>query len=239
MEIGYRFEVLKKLEEYGVVPTVNATSIDDYLAITEALIAGGLPIIEMCFRESNKTPARITLDAIYEARKKFGENVLVGSGTTQSASRAQAAIDSGAQFIVSNITHEGVIQTAHENDTLVIPGARTDTEVGVARKLGCLAVKIILPAGNTTDGEILYFFKNFFLLFPKMVFVPTAGITLQNIEQFYKLGAPFVAYGRVVPTEAVEKKEWSKITTATKLFLHNVKEFRREKPRVNLEKAEA
>lgn len=226
MGIGYRFNVLQKLEHYGVVPTVNATSIEDYLAITEALVEGGLPIIEMCFRESNKTPARVTLDAIYETRKKFGENVLVGSGTTQNAPRVQAAIDSGAQFIVSNITHEGVIQTAHENDTLVIPGARTDTEVEVARKLGCLAVKILLPAGDTTDGEILYFFKNFFLLFPKMVFVPTAGITPQNIGQFYKLGAPFVAYGRVVPTEAVVKKDWRKITEATKAFLATIYESR-------------
>lgn len=216
------------MEQYGVVPTVSLGSVDDYLAVTEALVAGGLPIIEVLLRAKPNELMRVKLDAILEIRKKFGDEVLVGSGTTQQAGHAQAAIDNGAQFVVSNLVSEDVVRTAHRNGVFVLPAIRTDTEVFNAMNLGCNVLKVILPHPLE---EKVPFFRWFVNLFPRTSFMASSGVTVNVVGDLLKAGALFVAAGQakdeLIPPGAVEEKQWHKIGEATKKYLEVIKSVRR------------
>lgn len=229
-EVWHRFEVFKKMEQYGVVPTVYATSVKDYLHIIYALLKADLPIIEILLRENHGLPPKISLDAIYEARIQYPD-VLVGAGTCQSAGRTNTAINQGAQFIVSNLVSEEVIRTAQVNCVPVTPGASTDSEVGQAMRLGCDTVKLLLPDRQKfredplENYRRLAFFKHFRDHFSRMVFFPTMNIREDEIYGLYKSGAPFVIMG-ATNEKLLETRNWQEITKKTKSFLYEIKKSR-------------
>ncbi len=222
-EIWHRFEVFKKMEQFGVVPTVYATSVRDYMLTIEALIKGGLPIIEILLRENHSIPPKVSLDAIYEARIQFPE-ILVGAGTCQSGERTHQAINQGAQFIVSNLVSKDVIRAAHINCVPITPGVSTDTEVGQAMELGCDTVKLLLPDGETPNRR-LAFFKHFRGHFSRMVFFPTMGIKEEEIFGLLRAGTPFIVMG-VLNDKIMETKNWNEIIEKTKRYLDAVKNAR-------------
>lgn len=224
-EVWHRFEVFKKMEQFGVVPTAYESSINDYLYTIDALLMGGLPVIEILLRENHSVPPRVSLDAIYEVRKRHPE-VLVGAGTCPSGEKVHAAINQGAQFIVSNLVSEEVIKAAYANCTPVTPGVFTDTEVGQAMYLGCDTVKLLLPDwdGTCSDRQSsrLAFFKHFKDHFPRMVFFPTMSIKTYEVANLLKAGAPFVVMG-ISNSKILESKKWKEITEKTRAYLEAVK----------------
>lgn len=218
-----KIETFLAMKKYGVIPTISGLKANQYLSVAEELEKADLPIMELCFRGS--IPAKEILDAIHKIRYKF-PNIAVGCGTTITAELAQEGINSGAGFIVSPLIDERIIRICHRNGVLVIPGLRTETEAALAMEYGCLAIKILLPFGEEKDR--LQFFKTFCNLFPLMFFFPTMGITPENLGQYLKAGAPFVATSTpiIMPKEAVEKRDWAKIGEAANKYLDAVKKAR-------------
>src|SRR5258708_6293264 len=92
-------------------------------AVTEALLAGGISIIEVTL---NSPDALLGIRGLLKA---FGERMIIGAGTVLSAEQVRSAYDAGAQFVVAPNTDERVIDACHELGLPVIPGAYTPTEV--------------------------------------------------------------------------------------------------------------
>lgn len=228
MSIWSRFDVLSKMEHVGLCQTVNAKSVEEYLRIAEALIAGGITNIEILQRSGKNEIPKINLDAIYELRKRFPHPIaLIGAGTVQTKERAQAVIDNGAEFVVSNLTDEGVIETANLNCVLVIPGARSDADVRTAMRLGCWIVKLFMPFPALSTKANLAYLAQYRGCFPRMEFLLTAGITLDNAFLFINAGYPVLIPGGVVSPKMVEAREWAKITEMAKNYVDVVAQARK------------
>jgi 2-dehydro-3-deoxyphosphogluconate aldolase/(4S)-4-hydroxy-2-oxoglutarate aldolase len=180
---------------------------EDAVPLAEALLAGGLNVIEVTFRTSGAA------DSIAAIRKSVPQ-ILVGAGTLFSSDQVKQAIGAGAQFGVSPGLSESVSTIAQENDFTLFPGVITPTEVMRALELGWKNLKffpsetfggvnglkaLIGPFGHTG-----------------VKFIPTGGINaalLQNylaIPQVAAVGGSWMAERKLVA-----EKAWSKITALT------------------------
>ena len=158
-----------------VVPVLTAESADDAERACEALIAGGLTSVEITFRTG------AAVEAIRRASRIDG--LLVGAGTVLSVEQLDAALEAGAQFAVAPSTNHVVIEAAQRAGVPFIPGAATPTEIDRARSLGCDVVKIF-PV-SLVGGPA--FVKAVSPVFPDVKFVPTGGITLENLGDYLAL----------------------------------------------------
>lgn len=91
------------LEQAALIPVLRASSVEMGHALVDAMTAGGITVIEVTMT----VPNAITL--LRELRRKYGEQLLLGSGTVTDAAQVQATIAAGAEFVVSPSLHPEVI----------------------------------------------------------------------------------------------------------------------------------
>ena len=118
------------------IAVVRTDRTEQVAPICAALLAGGVIALEITFTVPN------ALDAIREASRRFGKEALVGAGTVLDAATCRAALDAGAEFIVSPITKLEIIAAAHAADRPVMIGAYTPTEAQTAHEAGADFIKI-------------------------------------------------------------------------------------------------
>src|ERR1700744_1214877 len=125
------------IERVGLVPVLRAKSVAQGRAVVEAMIAGGVSVVE----GTMTVPGAI--DLIKELRREYSpKDLLLGSGTVTTAGEAQATIDAGAEFVVSPSLHPEVIRVTRANNKISCPGALTPTEAITAWNAGADYVKI-------------------------------------------------------------------------------------------------
>jgi 2-dehydro-3-deoxyphosphogluconate aldolase / (4S)-4-hydroxy-2-oxoglutarate aldolase len=158
-----------------VLPVLTARSADDAERACEAILAGGLTSVEIVFRT----------EAAAEAIRRVSriEGLLVGAGTVLSVEQLDAAVEAGARFAVAPSTDPVVIEAAQRAGVPFVPGAATPTEIDRARSLGCDVVKVF-PA-SLVGGPA--FIKAVSPVFPDVKFVPTGGVTADNLADYLAL----------------------------------------------------
>jgi len=180
---------------------------DDAVPLAEALLAGGLSVIEVTFRTSTAA------DSIARIRKSLPA-VAVGAGTLLSADQVQRATDAGAQFGVSPGLNEAVLTAAQKNKIPFFPGVMTPTEVGRALDLGWQCLKFF-PAEAAGGVDMLKALAGPFA-HTGVKFVPTGGINAANLPAY--LAVPQVAAlggSWMAERKLVNEKAWAKITALT------------------------
>ena len=128
-------EIVKQLEELGLVPVVRASSADEALQVIEAIKAGGVNVLEITMT----VPGAVRV--IEKVADKYGSEVLVGAGTVLDPETARACLLAGAQFIVSPALNLDTIAMCHRYSAPVMPGVLTPTEVLTAWSAGADFVK--------------------------------------------------------------------------------------------------
>src|SRR3569833_3257673 len=123
------------IERVGLIPVLRARNAAQAHAVVQAMIAGGVTVVEVTMT----VPGAI--DLLKELKQEYGSSLLLGSGTVAPAAEAQATINTGAEFVVSPSLHPEVIQTTKMNGKHTIPGALTPTEVITAHRAGAHYVK--------------------------------------------------------------------------------------------------
>lgn len=141
-----------------------------------ALLAGGLPAVEITFR----TP--YAPEAISLCREKFPE-ICVGAGSVLDEEQAALALGAGAQFLVSPGLSEEVARLCKERGVPYLPGAVTPTELMRARRLGFSTVKFF-PAEVYGGANAL---KALSAPFSGLSFVPTGGVGEENLAEYLAL----------------------------------------------------
>ena len=159
---------------------------EDAVPLTEALLAGGLNVIEVTFRTA---AAATAITRICQALP----NARVGAGTLLSSDQVKKAIDSGAQFGVSPGLSEAVLQTARDHRFPMFPGVITPTEVTQALELGWQHLKFF-PSEAAGGVNMLKALAGPFG-HTGVKFVPTGGITAANLP--YYLALPHAGRGRL------------------------------------------
>ena len=165
------------------------------LDVAKAMYEGGVRIFEITFNPSKPDTAEETARVIQNLRAHFGSDVCIGCGTAVSVDLAQAAIEAGAEFVVSPCTDADVIRYTKDHGAIAIPGAYTPTEIVQAYRLGADIVKLfpILPDG-------LPYLKNVISPLSHIPFMVTGGINPTTIRSFLDTGAVAVAAGATIAT---------------------------------------
>ena len=165
--------ITEKIQSLKIVPVVVIKDINDTVPTLKALSDGGLPVAEITFRTA------CAADAIRLGVKEFPD-MLIGAGTVINAEQANAAIDCGARFIVGPGFAACVAEVCRERGVLYLPGCVTPTEIITAISYGIEIVKFF-PCSNFGGlGTI----KALSAAFPTMKFMPTGGISEDNILEY-------------------------------------------------------
>ncbi|HZD51121.1 MAG TPA: bifunctional 4-hydroxy-2-oxoglutarate aldolase/2-dehydro-3-deoxy-phosphogluconate aldolase [Silvibacterium sp.] len=178
-------ETKNSLERAGLIPVLRAQSMEMGRALVDAMMAGGVTVIEVTMT----VPNAIVL--LRELKQKYGDGLLLGSGTVTDAAQAQATIEAGAEFVVSPSLHLDVIETTKELGKVSIPGALTPTEVITAWRAGADYVKVF-PCSAMGGANYL---KALLAPFPELKLIPTGGVTFQTAMDFLKAGACALGVG--------------------------------------------
>lgn len=199
-------DVLQRLANAGVVPVVVLDDAKDAVPTANAMVAGGIDVMEITFRTA----------AAPDCIKAVSENcpdMLVGAGTILTLDQCKLAVEMGAKFIVSPGFDAEVVSWCVENGIAVTPGCVTPTEITAAIKLGLKVVKFF-PA-NVYGG--LNAMKNLSAPFVGIKFMPTGGVNAQNLSEY--ISAPFIhAVGGswVCPKADIAAGNFEKITALCK-----------------------
>lgn len=180
--------VFERLADIGLVPVVTIDDADRALGLGAALLAGGLPCVEITFR-TEAAPAAVA--ALTEA---FPE-LLVGAGTVMSIEQAQVAVAAGSRFIVAPGFDADVVDWCLAHEVPVAPGVMTPTEINMAVRTGLQLLKFFPaePAGGVAALAAIG------AAYPDIGFMPTGGISSDNLAAYLRLpnvaacGASWVA----------------------------------------------
>jgi 2-dehydro-3-deoxyphosphogluconate aldolase/(4S)-4-hydroxy-2-oxoglutarate aldolase len=198
------------IERVGLIPVLRAKSVAQGRAVVDAMVAGGVTVVEVTMT----VPGAI--DLIKELQKAYGSELLHGSGTVTTADQAQATIDAGAEFVVSPSLHPEVIAKTKANKKISCPGALTPTEVITAWNAGADYVKIF-PCSAVGGASYL---KSLLAPFPHLRLIPTGGVTLETAASFIKAGARALGVGSdLVNLAAVDAGNAESITETARAYL--------------------
>lgn len=201
------------MEISPIVPVIELDNVENALALAEALLEGGISIMEITLR------TKAGLKAI-EAISKSIPQMNVGAGTVLNASDFQQAVDHGAQFVFSPGISEALMQTSKELNIALIPGVATASEVMLAKNNGFEHCKLF-PAILAGGVEAL---KAFSGPFASMRFCPTGGVNLKNVNDFLALPNVLCVGGSwIVPKQALENKNFLDITNLCKETMDIIK----------------
>ena len=198
------------IERVGLIPVLRARNAKQAHAVVQAMIAGGVTVVEVTMT----VPGAI--DLLRELKQEYGSRILLGSGTVTTAAEAQATINAGAEFVVSPSLHPEVIQVTRTNGKLSIPGALTPTEVITAHRAGAHYVKIF-PCSAMGGAPYL---KALLAPFPFLKLIPTGGVTLETAASFMQAGARALGVGGdLVNLTAIDEGHPEKITDTARAYL--------------------
>jgi 2-dehydro-3-deoxyphosphogluconate aldolase/(4S)-4-hydroxy-2-oxoglutarate aldolase len=207
-------ETKKALEQTGIIPVLRADSVQTGHALVDAMMAGGITVVEVTMTVPN------ALTLLRELKQRHGGKLLLGSGTVTDVAQAAATIDAGAEFVVSPSLHLDVVAKTKELGKISIPGALTPTEVITAWRAGADYVKVF-PCSAMGGATYL---KSLLAPFPELKLIPTGGVTLQTAAAFLKAGARALGVGTdLVNTVAITEGKPETITNTARAYLETIR----------------
>lgn len=199
----------KVLEEFfglGIVPVIAIDHAEDAELLANALRNGGLPCAEITFRTD------AAKEAIRRMLARFPE-MLVGAGTVLTTEQAKSAVDAGAKFIVSPGFNPKVVEWCLSRHVPVIPGCACPSDIERALEMGLSAVKFF-PA-EASGG--LMAIKAMSAPYGSLMFMPTGGISLQNMNRYLAFEKIVACGGSWMASRAlIGQKDWDGIAAKTR-----------------------
>ena len=166
-------KVLEQIQKIGIVPVVVLKDAKDALPLAKALCEGGLPCAEVTFRTDAAE------ESIRIMSKAFPD-MLIGAGTVLTAEQVDRAVAAGARFIVSPGLNPDIVRHCKEKGVPITPGTSSPSDVEQAPSLGLDVVKFF-PA-EACGG--LSMIKAMAAPYTNMMFMPTGGISAQNLNSY-------------------------------------------------------
>ncbi|MEK9968228.1 MAG: bifunctional 4-hydroxy-2-oxoglutarate aldolase/2-dehydro-3-deoxy-phosphogluconate aldolase [Ferrovibrio sp.] len=189
-----------------VIPVLVVEDAGQAVPLAKALVAGGIPVLEITLRSA----------AALEAIKRIAAEVpdaVVGAGTVLNPAQFAAAQLAGARFVISPGATEALYFTAKDTELPYLPAVATASEIMRAMEHGFYRAKFF-PAESSGGIAAL---KGFGGPFPDMKFCPTGGITEANLRSYTALPSVFAAGGSwLAPKEMLQKGDWAGITALAK-----------------------
>ncbi len=200
-----------------IVPVVVLDDAEFAEPLAEALLAGGLDIMEITFR------TEAAEESIRRIATQFPE-ILLGAGTLLEKEQVQRAKDAGAVFGLAPGLNPNIISAANKIGLQFSPGVMTPSDVEMALALGCKLLKFF-PAEVAGGVDMLKALSGPYG-HTGVKFIPTGGVTSENIRSYLKL--PIVAAiggSWMVDKKLINEKKWSEITRITRHAIETAADF--------------
>lgn len=205
-----------RIETGGVVAIVRLDDYSDALPAVEALLSGGVDVVE--FTYTNPDAGR----AIERVKRSLGAAIMAGAGTVLDPETARTAILHGADFIVTPTLNPATIRLCRRYSVPTVIGAFTPTEILAAWEEGATFVKVF-PAGSVGPRYL----KDVRGPLPQVRLIPTGGVSLENAGDFVRAGACAIAVGsNLVDEGTVADKAWPRLTSRARAFVTTVRDAR-------------
>jgi 2-dehydro-3-deoxyphosphogluconate aldolase/(4S)-4-hydroxy-2-oxoglutarate aldolase len=211
-----KFETLNHLVEGGIIAVVRGKDEAEAIQSVHAVVEGGITGIELTFTVPHADRVIAELVETYKNRPE----VVVGAGTVLDAATARLAIIAGAQFIVSPTYDAGVAEISNLYQIPYTPGTMTITEIQTALKTGADIVKLF--PGSAYGPSIIKAFKG---PFPDLNIMPTGGVSLDNMEEWFAAGVVAVGVGGNLLAPAATG-DFAQVTAIAKQYSQKLKEIR-------------
>jgi len=209
-------EIISLLIESGIIAVVRAQRQDQVVPLSEALVAGGVIAVEITLTTPNAIPA------IREAKQQLGERGLIGVGTVLEVETCRAAIEAGAEFVVSPILRPELVGIAHSAGRPIMLGAYTPTEAQLAHEAGADFIKIF-PAEGLGPNYI----KALRAPLPHLRIIPTGIARPEDVGEFLKAGCEAVGLGSLLVKQSILREgNWRELTRLAHEFVAMVRKAR-------------
>lgn len=193
-------------KEGPVIPVIVINKVEDAVPMAEALLEGGIKVLEVTLRSS------CALQAMEQIAKHVPDAIM-GSGTVRNLKDAQNSLDVGCKFAVSPGYTSELGQFSRKIGLSLLPGVSTGSEIMMANADDYYFLKLF-PAVAVGGINLL---KGFAGPFADVKFCPTGGVTVESAPQFLALPNVVVCGGTwLTPADAVERKDWTHITKLAK-----------------------
>ncbi len=195
--------ILQILTRHKIVPVIVLDAAEDILPLGEILIENGLPVAEITFRSS------AAAEAVSLLKKKL-PGICTGAGTLLDRDALKRAEDAGSDFFVSPGFNPKNAEYALEKNLVYIPGVSNPSLAEQAAEIGLTELKFF-PAEAAGGTAML---KALHSVYPHISFMPTGGITGENILSYLSLPNVYACGGSwMVKKDLITGHKWDTITT--------------------------
>jgi len=209
-------DMMKKLQQLGIVPVVVLNDAEDALPLAEKLVEGGLPCAEVTFRTAAAE------ESIRRMAKAYPQ-MIIGAGTVLTCDQADRAIDAGATFIVSPGFNPKVTEYVLKKGVPMTPGVCTPTEIEAALQFDLDVLKFF-PAEPSGGLKMI---KALAAPYVGLSFMPTGGISPENVRDYLKYDRIVACGGSwMVSGALVKEKKFDEIERLVREAAGIVKEIR-------------
>lgn len=203
------------LTQRKIIPVITIDDAENAVPLAEALLAGGIDVIEVTFRTAGAG------DAIAAIAKSVSQ-MLLGAGTVVTADQAKRAIDAGVTFGLAPGLNPATIEIFRKANILFVPGVATPSEVEQGLALGCRLLKFF-PAEQAGGTAFLKALAGPYASHG-VRFCPTGGITIDNMNDYLSLPIVSSVGGSWLATpKQIAAKDWAAITKQSRDALAAVK----------------
>ena len=214
--------IVEKILEEKIVAIIRVSDSSKVIPTANAILKGGIKCIEI----SLNTPD--AFNRITELSKI--EGIIPGAGTITDKKMAIRAIEAGAEYVVTPISKKEIIDACHRLDKPVFSGAFTPAEIFQAHQWGADVIKVF-PAETLGIAYI----KAVNTPFPEIKLMPTGGVTPDNIDKWFDMGAVCVgAGGRFTKADIIENCEWGRLAKIAKEFTDNIYHYKANRKTRNI-----
>ncbi len=169
----------------NVVAVIRMKDYNLAKVVTENIIKAGFKFIELTLTIENAP------NLINELNEKYkGTDVYIGAGTVVTLDECKEVVKNNAKFVVSPLTNFDVIKYCVDNNVTILPGVGTVTEAYNCYNSGCEVVKVF--PGNVLGPD---FIKSALAPLPQIKFMPSGGVSISNMEEWFDKGAYAVSVG--------------------------------------------
>lgn len=220
--------MIEQFRNSALMPVVVLDNAKDAVPVADALRKGGIYCAEVTFRTA------AAADSIRAMKQSFPD-MLVGAGTVLSQEQVDAAVEAGAEFIVSPGLDPEVVDYCREKNIFIVPGISTASELEKAYTMGLQLVKFF-PAEAAGGIDMI---RSVAAPFSSMLFMPTGGISASNIQKYLKFPKVVACGGSwMVKKELISGGRFEEITRLSNEAMTSLLGFRLEHVGINAETEE-
>ena len=211
-----KVDILNRLKDAGVIAVIRADSSEKAIKTTNAVVDGGMRGLEITFTIPQADMVIRELVAAYKDRP----DVVIGAGTVLDVTTARYAIMSGAEYIVSPCFDQETAELCNLYQIPYLPGCITISEMKIALKAGVDIIKLF--PGSAFGPSIVSSYK---APMPQVNIMPTGGVSLDNMEEWFKQGVIAVGVGGNL-LEPAKNEEYEKVTKMAKEYMTKYEEIK-------------